>query len=419
MPFNKGAMLRNQSAYNQSSSSAGHVIQLLLIMALVASSIIGCGGVHVAKSKKAVAKPKSITPWKDPLGYWSFNSVRALALDSARKILYAGTFGGGNKNKSVWRCANPNASPSWTDISGGVVDSLSIISLAYDPMNNILYAAACDPEGNDGRWSGKGVWRCTNPDRKPVWTQVGEQVGEIQTAVINSLGYDSKREILYAGSDNWEGTSFLWRCTNLDSNAEWTSLGDKSNVGSVESLFYDQKNNVLYAGTYGRGIWRCTRPDRSPNWRNTALTSRGVDLNYIHSLFYDPNHDVLYAEASDNTDSSKRSVWRCMKGTWIDIGDNRKGVSAATILLAYDSTHNYLYASCYGNACWVGSSPDAAVTWSSIGGPGDAIWSFIYDSSQNVLYAGTDRHGVWRCSTPDTSPSWSSTGGGAGIQPAH
>jgi hypothetical protein len=125
--------------------------------------------------------------------------------------------------------------------------------------------------------------------------------------------------------------------------------------------------------------------------------SPGSQPQYIGSLAYDSTHNLLYAGTAGG-------VWVYDGSSWTDTGG---GLSTYRIdALAYDSSHNLLYAGAYDHGVWVydGSS------WTDTGGGLSTyeIHSLAYDSIHNLLYAGTHVHGVWVYN----GSSWTDTGGG-------
>jgi hypothetical protein len=128
------------------------------------------------------------------------------------------------------------------------------------------------------------------------------------------------------------------------------------------------------------------------------LSSYSVD-----SLAYDSTHNVLYAGASV-FGGDGHGVWKYSGTTWTDIGG---AVSSYDILsLAYDSTNYLLYAGTYQHGVWKYNG----ATWTDITGgvPTFSINSLAYDSTNNFLYAGMGgQKGVWKYS----GGTWADIGG--------
>ena len=354
--------------------------------------------------------------WTDTKGGLSTYFINSFAYDSGRNILYAGT-----SEHGVWRCTSPNTSPSWTDTGGGLSSSYYINSLAYDSAHDILYAGtdsggvwACTSPESSPSWTNigmnpyrisslaydpahdiiyagidnapnlgvDGVWSCTSPESSPSWTNIG-----MSSIGIICLTYDPVHDALYAGT-YYSGSDLVpgigggvWRCTSPESSHSWTSTGGGVSTYWIPSLAYDSAHDVLYAGTYyspsgsgpgtGKGVWRCTSPDSSPSWTNTGVDTSSFSIG---SLAYDSAHDVLYAGNN--------------YGNW----DDGKGNSGF-----------------WSGGAWRCTGPESSPSWTNTGGglSSYAIHSLAYDSTHNVIYAGAGNPppinqgcGVWSASVP-------------------
>jgi hypothetical protein len=327
--------------------------------------------------------------WTNTGGGLGTYVINDFAYDSTHNVLYTGTSGYG-----VWKYDGT----TWTD-TGGSVSSCSIGSLAYDSAHNVLYAATS--------YAGveHGVWSCTNPNTSPSWTDTGGGLSSNHVS-IDSLAYDSTHNVLYAGghSPSAGGKSAVWSCTSPNTSPSWTSAGGPGVKYIVYSLAYDSTHNVLYAGTHGYGVWSCTNPNTSPSWKNIW---GGLSTCIVFSLEYDSTHNVLYAGGLHPGTGHGSGVWSCTNPntspSWTDTGG---GLSSYIILsLAYDSTHNVLYAGtenpsgANGYGVWSCTNPNASPSWMNTGGGVSSyiICSLAYDSTHNVLYAGTNGKGVWYC----------------------
>ena len=192
-------------------------------------------------------------------------TLESLAYDSGDNVLY-----GGGSGKGVWRCTEPNANPSWYDISGAV-DGFTMNALVA--TGGRVYGAA----------SFNGVWRCESPLAElPTWTDIGDSAWKSDT--VYSLASDGTR--LYAGGQG------VWRCDNPAGAAGWTDTGGRVSDKIVRSLAYDGADNVLFAGTQGQGVWRGIQPDTEPVWLNTAGV---LSEQVVRSLACDSSNDILFA----------------------------------------------------------------------------------------------------------------------------
>jgi len=310
-------------------------------------------------------------------------------------------------------------SSPWTNIILSSPKGTGGRAFAFDQARNILYAG------------GGGVARCTTPDTDPTWTAM---VGGTKVEDVTSVAYDPSHDVLYAAA-----SAGVYSCADPERSASWKTT---NGVGANFALAYDSSHNILYAGTRA-GVYRCTNPESAPSW---AHTGGGVDGSTVSSLIYDPAHDVLYA----GTDSQGIGIWRYQGDTWTNT--DRDFAKSKTIGssgdLAYDATHNILYATAESSheidntnsrkgvlRC---TEPDTDPTWTSVSGQ---LGSFIigalaYDQATNTLYAGayvwepppllemngpepklnTRSTGVWAGANPDTNATWTDTGGGVSKQ---
>lgn len=84
----------------------------------------------------------------------------------------------------------------------------------------------------------------------------------------------------------------------VTSKAKWTDTGGKVSNFSAGALVYDSAHNLLYAGfeqqvedtgrTAGRGVWK---------YDGKSWTDTGGDISDYHiaSLAYDSTHNLVYA----------------------------------------------------------------------------------------------------------------------------
>jgi hypothetical protein len=211
---------------------------------------------------------------------------------------------------------------------GDIKLSYGIRSLAYDSRHNVLYA------GSDGI----GVWKYNV--KTSTWTDTGGGVSRLD---IPSLVYDSGHNVLYAAGD----PRGVWK---YDGNA-WADIttGLVSSDISPTSLAYDSTHNLLYAGLYtGSGTVGGVLKYDGKSWTNSG---EGISKYDIPSLAYDSDHNVLYAgcyyvlpTTSTGIANIGKGVWKYDGGTWTSTDG---GVSGYTISsLVYDSGNNILYASC-------------------------------------------------------------------------
>lgn len=295
----------------------------------------------------------STSPHWSETGGRNLAVVGALALDSARNILYVS---GGQKDTAmsgmtggVWRVGKPDTSATLIDmhIPSGA------LALAYDPSQNALYAA------------GRGVLRCTRPDSAPSWSAAGGELNSIGIGALiydgtthtlfagtsgvlwasaleadlhwhnitttpnsnedfngsgaDALAYDSRRDVLYVGTPGIG----VRRCANPRGDRVWTTIGDKltstNGPNAQSALGLDTARDILYVGGYEAGgelykppggVWRCTKPDTDAVWSNTGGP---LHTSQIDMILYDPGRAVLFAAANDFAD---QNLWKRATGVW-------------------------------------------------------------------------------------------------------
>jgi len=186
----------------------------------------------------------------------------------------------------------------------------------------------------------------------------------------------------------------------VGNSATWTNTGGKVSNFGVDSLVYDSAHNVLYAGceeqvgqageTAGRGVWKYD----GGSWTDTG---RAISPYYIASLAYDSTHNLLYAgcyKMSPGEVSSQEihgvGVWKYNGKTWTDTGGPKK--PSHVVALAYDSAHRVLYAACASSylSTTGGVWKYDGKGWTDTGLDSSrySISSFAYDVKHNLLYAG-------------------------------
>lgn len=204
-------------------------------------------------------------------------------------------------------------------------------------------------------------------------------------------------------------------------NDTWTNTGGKVSKFDAGPLVYDSAHNVLYAGceqqvgeageTAGRGVWKY-------DGRSWTDTGGAISDYYIASLAYDSTHNLLYAgcyKMSPGEVSSQEphgvGVWKYNGKTWTDIGRQVKSLNACA--LAYDSAHNVIYAASDNSylSTTKGVWKYDGKSWTDTGldFSNYSISSLAYDGKHNLLYAGTlNGGGVLKY----TGTEWISTGWG-------
>lgn len=301
--------------------------------------------------------------WVNIGGEFENGTILALAYDHNHDLLYASAF-----NYGVWKYDGS----TWTEMGHLQVD---VYDLAYAEDRDILYAAT---------WK-HGVFKYVGGR----WTNTG---GDIKDRSAHKLAYDDSHDMLYASVFDYEREEIkgVWRYDGKS----WVNIGEGINDFGIRALAYDGSHDRLYAGTYGRGVWRCEAPATSSVWTDTGgeIQTRAS----INALVYDSNNGYLYA-GSSHADSGYRSgVWRYDGNTWMNTGGGY--FNGSTISLAYDSSHDVLFAGLESGYVYV---YDGSIWTSSAADLGNSVYELLFDDVNGVLYAGTFKHGLWKwISTP-------------------
>jgi len=322
--------------------------------------------------------------WANTGGGVSSYNVSSLTYDSVHNVLYAGCTddlhgyllnGTLTHPGGVWKYDGTR----WTKI-GEPKRGDRIVSLAYDSKHDVLYAG-----------TGADVWKYDGVN----WTNIHGATSSVYGAISFFLIYDSVHDLLYgagpAGVAKYDGT-------------DWTQIsGAVSSPGSPTSLALDPVHNLLYAGTNGQGsVWRY---DSGTTWTGIGQIGGNLPDSSVGSLACDPVHNLLYA-------SGNHGVWKWDGAKWTDIGGEVSKYEAES--LAYDSVRNVLYAGCSkssseGTPIGKGVWKYDGTSWKDTGEVSNyRINTMVYDSAHNLLYAGTypmelhaeragqTGHGVWK-----------------------
>ncbi|WP_258111256.1 hypothetical protein [Alicyclobacillus sp. SP_1] len=183
--------------------------------------------------------------WIDAGTYWGSKvPVTGLAYDAATGDVWATTYEGvAYWNGSGW--VGIDALPGGGPV--GLEATNTVVSLAYDSENNVMYAS--DTDGEVAYWNGS------------AWVSAGTEHGD------GPLYYDASDNRLYAGSYTYGGIGWIpglgntWTTVN-NASADW---GIQAITGSGTTVYNGTYNNyVLYQWTYG-------------NASSTGVTSQGSD----------------------------------------------------------------------------------------------------------------------------------------------
>jgi hypothetical protein len=251
-----------------------------------------------------------------------------------------------------------------------------------------------------------------------AWTNTG---GKVSNYRVDSLAYDSAHNVLYAGCEQQVGQAGetagrgVWKYDG----GSWTDTGGAISHYYIASFAYDSTHNLLYAGCYkmspgevsgqeihGVGVWK---------YNGKTWTDIGRQLKSFNAraLAYDSTHNVLYAASDDSYLSTTKGVWKYDGKSWTDTGLDSSNYSISSF--AYDVKHSLLYAGILSGS---GVLKYTGNEWIDTGWGVSAYWvnCLAYDSARNLLYAGAGAgtadinhfgHGVWKYD----GTNWTDTGG--------
>ncbi|MHB8893880.1 MAG: hypothetical protein ACYC99_01705 [Candidatus Geothermincolia bacterium] len=155
------------------------------------------------------------------------------------------------------------------------------------------------------------------------------------------------------------------------------------------------------------GLTGCGSPRESSSWADITtghLDSNGNTGAGISCLAYDPTHDILFAGAGSG-------VYRCASSSttpvWTSMAAGEKLEHVESVL--FDPARNVLYAAA-SSGVYRWANAEGPGSWTTTNGVGNNV-SLAYDPAQDILYSGTGA-GLYRCADPAGSPSWAQVSGG-------
>lgn len=246
--------------------------------------------------------------------------IYTLAYDTKHGVLYAGALDGKGYRGVL------KYDQSWTDLGGTLsAEGFLATCLSYDPVNEVLYA------GVSGT-GGVGVWKYDGVS----WTDT-----ELDCRVVTAMVVDTVNGVLFAGGAN--------RVCKLEGGS-WVDITGKDSKFGVESLAWDSKHEILYAGMSDPHVQGASRGNV---WRydgsNWSIAGEELSGYWISALVYDSRNDVLYAGC--NYGSRKPiGVWRYDGDRWVNMGGEVSNYAVRS--LAYDPGRNILYAGTDRHGVW-------------------------------------------------------------------
>ena len=174
-------------------------------------------------------------------------SISAIAVEPGNSdVIYVG-----HDDGSVYKTSDgTTATPNWTDISG-TLPSRRVLRLAVAPLNNQIVYATFSGYNSDNLWKstdGGATWNVsvgTNPNNIPP--------SPIRSVVV----HPTENNLLYVGTE-------VGIFTSEDAGATWSLENDGPANVSVDELVWHGAS-TLYAATHGRGIFKATVNDVTPD----------------------------------------------------------------------------------------------------------------------------------------------------------
>lgn len=310
---------------------------------------------------------------------------------------------------------------TWSKIITGILDNMSVQSIAINPANpNAMYAGVWGVFGN-----GKGMY--ASLDGGNTWFSSGLNNKDIWKVAICS----NSTNIVYAATQD-----SVYRSNNFGSN--WSTMNILSSA--PEGLYFGisiakTNNNIVYVGSLDKGIFKTTDGGLSwsaamnsglpatrvwevtvnPNnanevflgqqgvgiWKTTNAASQwqsanaGFKCTYVTDLHY--NSNGLYASLYNEAGNSYASIKKLSGTNWNQIGLNDLWIGKIT---SDPNANNIMYASKvdYGFVLPIPNnkllkSTNFGATWVNIGSgldtTADAKAIKIDPSNTSIIYVGT------------------------------
>ncbi|MCW8877326.1 MAG: hypothetical protein OQK04_00255 [Kangiellaceae bacterium] len=174
-------------------------------------------------------------------------SISAIAVEPGNSdVIYIG-----HDDGSVYKTSDGTAAtPNWTDISG-TLPSRRVLRLTVAPLNNQVIYATFSGYNSDNLWK--------STDGGATWNvSVGTSPTNIPPAPIRSvIVHPTENNLLYVGTE-------VGIFTSEDAGATWSLENDGPANVSVDELVWHGAS-TLYAATHGRGIFKATVNDVTPD----------------------------------------------------------------------------------------------------------------------------------------------------------
>ena len=294
-------------------------------------------------------------------GFGNSSNVGINHLFEFKNDFYAATWADETNGGEVWRRSSGD-SGSWTKVvSSGFGDTTNGEVFRLAEFNNMLYATT---------WSytdthGTEIWRSSSGD-SGSWSRVVNDGFNGDSANISAVSLEVFNGYLYAGTDNTNSGTEIWRTNNGTtwSKVNTDGFGDQYNW----SVALEEFNGYLYTGTYnfndsdnpGAELWRC-QTCAGTDWTEVSISKGFGDIENraIRSLVVLNN--ALNAFTYNRTTGIE--VWRSNNGTdWEQVNIDGFGDSLNSSPYWDNST------TVFNNALYVG-------TWNN--GHGGEVWEYL------------------------------------------
>ena len=334
-----------------------------------------------APAPQAVTRLSAYTPGWNAFGAGTDGTnVRALALDPSGNIYAGGDFGTVNGSLSAKRVAKWSGS-AWSAMDTGNNFNSYVSALAYDTVNNLLFAGGNSTAGGPQRWE---KWNGATWASAVGWVGVEPQAMLYKSGSVYAGGsfaslvdVDGSTTVTTNDMARWNG-------------AHWTAMGAGMDTSAVYALAADNSGNIYAGGTFTQADGVVV--NNVAKWNGTSWSALGAGVNgQVWSLATDSAGN-LYAGGSFTTAGGSAAV-RIAKwdGTnWTALGS---GVTDTVFALAVDGSNN-LYAGGLFTTAGGGAAARLAkwdgTTWSAVGGGTNAeVRALLFDNNGNLVVGGS------------------------------
>ena len=226
-------------------------------------------------------------------------------IDSVNRVLYVGAGAYTSVNTFViYRCdivaTSCDADGDWQAIN---VNSTAMSPLAFDPVNNMLYAATNDESIiSTGNYIKASIYRCptsTGCDQVTDWTTIW--TAPPNTSHVEAITVDTANSEVYASVRHpTSPVGTVIRCdllTGCNTTLDWYT-----GYSAPPSLFFnhmDYVNGILYGSTvYSGKLYYCL-PVSGCDGFNDWIQDPGVVSGYkVRTPTFDSVNGILYSAAS-------------------------------------------------------------------------------------------------------------------------